>query len=296
MIEYPQDLAEHLSGYVTTVCYCWRMRLSDGSVFGFTDHDRTLSFGGTDFEPQSGFSASEARQSLGLATDTVDIEGALSSETITDEDIEAGRYDGARVERWLVNWCKPDDAALLQTYTIGKIRRADGAFRAELRNLTAEYDQPRGRYYRRLCSARLGDAKCGVDLDNPALNSSAIVVSAQAKNTFLVSGLDGYSSNWFANGELIWSAGSNAGLVQRITEHRKTLAGVRIVLEDAPGRSALAGDTFTATAGCDRAFATCKAKFSNFENFRGFPHLPGTDAAYNYATDGQVFDGRPIVP
>ena len=37
------------------------------------------------------------------------------------------------------------------------------------------------------------------------------------------------------------------------------------------------GDTFTVTAGCDKQFATCQAKFANAVNFRGFPHMPGND-------------------
>jgi hypothetical protein len=38
-----------------------------------------------------------------------------------------------------------------------------------------------------------------------------------------------------------------------------------------------AGDAFTVTAGCDKHFATCQAKFANAVNFRGFPHMPGND-------------------
>jgi uncharacterized phage protein (TIGR02218 family) len=55
------------------------------------------------------------------------------------------------------------------------------------------------------------------------------------------------------------------------------------------------GDRFTVRAGCDKHFATCRAKFSNPENFRGFPHLPGNDAAYAYVTVGMEFDGGVLV-
>ena len=55
------------------------------------------------------------------------------------------------------------------------------------------------------------------------------------------------------------------------------------------------GDTFSVFAGCDKTFATCKAKFDNALNFRGFPHLPGNDAAYAYVVDGGRFDGGPLV-
>jgi uncharacterized phage protein (TIGR02218 family) len=35
------------------------------------------------------------------------------------------------------------------------------------------------------------------------------------------------------------------------------------------------GDTLSITAGCDKLIATCKTKFNNIVNFRGFPTIPG---------------------
>jgi uncharacterized phage protein (TIGR02218 family) len=63
-----------------------------------------------------------------------------------------------------------------------------------------------------------------------------------------------------------------------------------------PGAAPAPGDMVTVTAGCDKAFETCSAKFANTLNFQGFPHLPGSDFAYGYADSGTVHDGRPIVP
>jgi hypothetical protein len=42
---------------------------NDGAVFGFTDHDLTLTFDGTTFEPESGFTASEIRSGSDLSVD-----------------------------------------------------------------------------------------------------------------------------------------------------------------------------------------------------------------------------------
>jgi uncharacterized phage protein (TIGR02218 family) len=53
---------------------------------------------------------------------------------------------------------------------------------------------------------------------------------------------------------------------------------------------------FSVLAGCDKAFSTCKKKFDNALNFRGFPHLPGNDVAYSYVVEGSDFDGGPVVP
>ena len=47
-----------------------------------------------------------------------------------------------------------------------------------------------------------------------------------------------------------------------------------------------AGDTFTVTAGCDKRFATCRDRFANGINFRGFPHIPGNDFIVAYPVPG----------
>ena len=55
--------------------------------------------------------------------------------------------------------------------------------------------------------------------------------------------------------------------------------------------SAGPGDAFTVTAGCDKSFEMCRSRFSNAVNFRGFPHMPGTDRALAYAGNGGEMDG-----
>jgi uncharacterized phage protein (TIGR02218 family) len=197
---YPEALAGHLGRDVTTVCHCWRLTRKDGQVSGYTDHDRMLTVDGSAFEPDSGFSASEARDSLGFSVDTVDVEGALSSERIADADIAAGLYDGARVETFLVNWREPAQFVLIRTATIGRIVRRDDGFVAELESFTRALDQRNGRYVTRLCDAELGDARCAVLLAQPAYSGAGAVVSAGPSDTIAVSGLGGFSSGWFARG------------------------------------------------------------------------------------------------
>jgi hypothetical protein len=75
------EFQAHLGRNVTTLCHCWRVSLRDGTVLGFTDHDQALEVDGTEFAPESGFSASEARKSEGLGVDGMDVEGALSSQS-----------------------------------------------------------------------------------------------------------------------------------------------------------------------------------------------------------------------
>ena len=296
MSNFPEPLAGHLQGTVTTVCHCWRLTRKDGAISGFTDHDRPLVVGGTGFEPQSGLSASEARDTLGLAVDTVDVEGALSSDSIRDEDIAAGLYDGARVETFLVDWRDPAVFALIRTATIGKLTRGGEHFVAELESLVHALDQPNGRYVTRACDAELGDARCGVDLGTSGFGGMGTVTAAGGTDTIAVSGLGDFAGGWFSHGTLSWTGGARQGWTERIVAHRIDNGAALLTLLPSVGPAIVEGDPFSIIAGCDKSFAACKKKFSNALNFRGFPHLPGNDTAYSYIVEGGNFDGGPVVP
>lgn len=296
MSMYPADLAQHLDGEATTVCHCWRLTRVDGAVSGFTDHDRPLTADGTLFQPRTGFSASEARDTLGLAVDTVDIEGALSSADIDETDIAAGLYDDATVETLLVNWQDTRMLASLRKATVGRITRRDGAFVAELKSSMHRLDQINGRTVMRRCDAVLGDARCRFDLDQEGFSSEGAVISVTTPELPRVSGLAAFAAGWFAGGGIEWSSGALAGRRSLVEGHTKGPSGVDLSLQPADGPALSPGDAFVVRAGCDKSFATCKVKFANALNFQGFPHLPGNDSAYGYAVDGGVFDGGPLVP
>lgn len=275
-----------MSDLATTLCFCWRVTKRDGTALGFTDHDRALAFDFTSFEPQSGFSQSEAQSSLGLAVDAAEIEGALSSARLSEDEIDAGLFDGAKVETFRVDWNAPDGAELIRISAIGKIIRRDGALVAELESLVRNLDRPAGRYLRRSCDAELGDARCGVAL--AGFGAAGIVVARAGTGTYVVSGLDAFADGWFCGGKL-----TTEGRAHRVTAHRRGTEGVLVSLE---GGDLVPGSPFTITAGCDKAYSTCRDKFANTLNFRGFPHLPGNDVAYGYVSEDGVFDGGAIVP
>ena len=152
-------IAAHLASGATTLATCWRIERGDGVVLGFTDHDEALSFGGTAYAPAHGLDGSEAPSKLGAQVDTAEEVGVLHSDAIAEEDILLGRFDGAEVETWRVNWRDVSQRWLVRRATIGEIVREDGVFRAELRSGQAALNVPRGRVYQALCDAELGDAR-----------------------------------------------------------------------------------------------------------------------------------------
>ncbi|GJL92781.1 DUF2163 domain-containing protein [Hyphococcus sp.] len=282
------DLQTHLSAGATTLATCWRITRRDAFVLGFTDHDRALSFHGTDFLPDSGASGSALSSSADLAVDNADIEGALSASALSGADLAAGRYDGASVEVYRVNWAAPDQRVLLKKGVIGEVKRAGNAFKAELRGLSHLLDQPVGRVYQRLCDVNVGSAKCGVDLDVSAFKTSGAVTALRDAQSFSASGFGAFADAWFAHGLLKWTSGANAGL----SAHVKTQTAAGAIFLWLPAGAAIQlGDAFTVTAGCDKRFATCRAKFSNAVNFRGFHLMPGNDFAISYPLKSEKNDG-----
>lgn len=288
----PAALQAHLDEGTTTLAWCWRITRDDGVTFGFTDHDQALSFAGTDFEPESGLSATEVRTGSDLSVDAQDAEGVLSSDRISETDILDGRWDNAEVEVWRVNWQAPAQRVLLRRGAIGQIRRGRMAFVAEMRSLAHLLAQTTGRAYQATCDAALGDERCGIDLEDMAFRGEGAVVDLTRERAFIASGLGGFTAGWFALGTIEWTSGANAGRRAEVMLHDNVAGVVTLTLLEAPVLAIEPGATFIARAGCDKRLASCRDKFANVARFRGFPHIPGNDAVIRYATrDGSHFGG-----
>lgn len=290
----PDTLRAALASGATTHCRCWSVTRTDGVVLGFTDHDRQLSFDGISFEASAGLNAEAVESSTGLSVDSHSVTGALSSDAITDEDIERGFYDGAEVTLWLVDWKNPASRLLLTRGRIGEIRRGKAAFEAEIVGLSEALNQPYGRAYLQSCDRRLGDPKCGVDLSQAAFRGTAVVEAVRDPQRFAVSGLESFARGWFDGGRLVWTSGDNAGVEGHVKTHLSPSAGATLELWLSPPLPVNAGDGFTVTAGCDKRLETCKAKFDNLLNFRGFPHMPGDDWSAGYVRQEGEHDGGSI--
>lgn len=277
MKQLPAGLQSHLNAGATTLCWCWRLTRTDGQQLGFTDHDRDLTFDGTTFEADSGFTASEIASSVGLSVDNMDAQGALQSDHLSEIDLAKGLYDNAVVEVWRVNWADVSERVLMRKGNLGEVALNDGAFLAEVRGLAHELAQEQGRVYQAQCDADLGDARCGVNIDAAAYKGSGTVASTLTGASFTASGLDGFNAGWFTRGFLVWDTGDNAGQKMEVKRHTNADGTVTLGLWQTPAVAIAAGDAFTIRAGCDKQFTTCKDKFANVANFRGFPHIPGND-------------------
>ncbi|MBM9595203.1 DUF2163 domain-containing protein [Roseitranquillus sediminis] len=285
------SLLEHLQTGATTVCRCWRLVRRDGFSVGFTDHDRNLSFAGMTFRADSGMTAHAFQQGTGLSVDNSEAIGVLTGDGVRETDVEAGRLDGATVTAWLVNWTNPAERRIQFTGTLGEITRSGGAFRVELRGMTEALNQPQGRIYQRQCSAVLGDRNCRVDLSNGRWSRDVPVEHVEAGRAFSFTSLQDFDARWFERGRLSVLSGEAKGLVGIIKNDRHGESGRGLELWQALRLPIARGDMVRVEAGCDKRDETCKAKFDNFLNFRGFPHIPGEDWLLAYPNDRKPNDG-----
>lgn len=267
-------LQQHLSGGLTTLCHAWAILRKDGVVLGFTDHDRDLAFDAITFRADSGLAARALQQSTGLSVDNTEALGLLSHAAISEADIAAGRYDGAEVCCWRINWAVPAQRMMLFRGTIGDMRRQGASFTAELRGLTEALNRPMGRIYQKPCTAVLGDAACRVDVTTPANKAELTVIRVAADNVLHLAGLAPQPPAWFRRGLLRALDGAAAGLGAAIKSD-SVAGGHRVItLWEPPGAAFATGDRVTLVAGCDKRVETCRVKFDNLLNFQGFPDLP----------------------
>lgn len=164
MRDMPEELTARIESGAATLCHAWLLRRTDGVETGFTDHDHDLTVEGISCRAASGWITGAADSAVGLSAGSAAVAGSLDDAGITDEDVAAGLYDGARVALWRVDWIRPDLRVRLWTAILARIRREGASFVADLEGPLAKLERVVGRTYGRTCDALLGDARCRVDL------------------------------------------------------------------------------------------------------------------------------------
>lgn len=251
------------------LCRCWRIELDDGTVFGFTDHDREVVALGETYSPNNGFTSTAFEQSSDFSVNNLSVV-ALTSDDITEQDLNAGRFDGAQVRIFYVQWDQPGLGILpLMGARLGEISIKDGTFETELRSLGQALQQATGRVYGLECDANLGDNRCKVDTTPftfPGVVDGIFDIISFRDNSRTE------EDDYFQYGLLRFTSGVNDGLEVEIKGYK--LEQQLVVLLETPAYPFELGTTCQLTAGCDKTLETCRDKFNNVANFRGYPHMP----------------------
>lgn len=267
----------------TTLARCWKATRRDGFVLAVTTCARDLLFDGVLYRAADGFIPKAISQEASAAVANTEVEGALSDD-ITELEFEAGKWDGAQVEVFEVNYRALSRGKLsVATATLGDIKVTRSAFNAELRGLTQSLQKVTGRRITKGCWWNLGDANtCRKDLG--PLTVSGALTSVSDLRTFADSGR-GEADDYFGAGVITFLTGNNSGMPPM--EIYSFGSGQFVLHLPMPFNLAV-GDAYSVVPGCRKRWEEdCKAKFANGNNFGGFPDVPGGDRIIGMAgTEG----------
>lgn len=267
-------MPDFLERALLTIAFCWRLERRDGVALGFTTHDRDLRRAGMVYRAAPGMLPSSISMTDGFDAQSLDVEGALTSNAISAADLTAGRWDGASVKIFMVDWEAPNgDILEIARGQLGEVSIKADAFEAELRSTTALLDAPVAEQTSPGCRAGLGDKRCRVDMAGRTRLTRITAVAGEDMLEVEDAGTGNYGF-----GRLRWLGGRNSGLASEVL--RST--GAVLTLAEPPAYPPAAGDLVEISEGCDRILATCADRFANALNFRGEPHLPGMDLLTRY--------------
>jgi uncharacterized phage protein (TIGR02218 family) len=271
-------LEAHLAQPVTTLALCWRIQRLDGQVFGATNHDRDLTVGADLYRADAGATPGALEARADLSVPGLEVQGVLDDAALGAAELMAGRYDGAAVEIFAVNWADPDGGRLeLLAGTLGEVRRRGDAFAAEVRGLAQALQQTIGEVLTPTCRADLGDAWCTVDLA-PLTVAGTLTAVTDARR--LRDSARAEAAGYWDGGKLTMTSGAAAGFSAEVSAYPAPGATWEL-FEPLPYLPAV-GDAYTLAPGCDKRPETCAGRYANMLNFQGEPGIPGQDEILRY--------------
>lgn len=184
-------MTSHLSQEVTTLCTCWRIIRTDGQVFGFTDHDVDLLFGGLVYEADTGYNRTAITGDASMSVDNLNVTGFLESDKISENDLRNGLFDYAKVFIFAVDWTNPDGhgAVPLRRGWFGEVTvDQNGEFECEVRGLHQALGINYMEVYQPECRADFCDARCKLNIATYTYPGT-VFASTSSRTTFQASQL-----------------------------------------------------------------------------------------------------------
>lgn len=251
------------------------IRRRDGQEYGFTTaRVGTNNIGdGVFYRPAYSFTPTDISSGSDLDADDMEMQGILQLDTITEDDVRAGRWDYAEFRTFRYNWASPSDGVIKdRAGHVGKISVNAATFRSEMLGLMEAYTVGIVKVTQPGCRTSLGTAECSVTPDevtgtveSTTTDAYGAVVSIDSART--------EADGFFNEGVITFdfSSGPLAYEVKTYTVGQWTTK--------TPVAYDTTGIAYTMTEGCQRRFQEdCVERFDNAINFRGEPWLRGPDA------------------
>ncbi len=267
----PIDFTSAVVGYPARIVVITR---TDGAIIRFAESDEALPVEGDTYSVSPGLNVSGVKETNNGEVPSCEITAVYGDGYLLDsEDIDIGRFDGAKVEIYKVDRLDLSRKGLEFTGFI-----SDTSYNPIEHQVIFSVKGPSAS---RIVMTRKRSPMCGVDLfstpcglDKTAFDVAATVATIESAFVFTVSGLaqaDGYF-----NGGVGVTANGDKFVMSRWVQSTQTITAYlpcSRILEVGLGLTLYPGcsKTLTGANGC--------ASFSNQLNFQGEPHFLGTAAA-----------------
>jgi uncharacterized phage protein (TIGR02218 family) len=268
----------HLKGRSHQRCHMLRLVLRDGTVLGFTDHDRVLNFdlglgdGAIDYRPDHGLMLSNFQTGCGLDAGNFEARFPIAPapRPFTREAVLGGRFHYCEAHMFQVVWANlTAGPRRMMRGNAGEWRVEGDTAVAEFRDQRDKLNQETGRIISNQCDADYADqVKCFA----VPTEITGTVTDVDSAMQFTVSYTGTYADNFFNRGQVTGLTGANAG-TRAVPIDSWDDSGL-IKLYWPLVSLAEVGDTFTVRDGCARTRAACMAH-SAILWFRGHPEVPG---------------------
>jgi uncharacterized phage protein (TIGR02218 family) len=147
-----------LEGGGTTLSWCWKLTLTNGTVLYFNDSDGTITFGGHDYLPTPGFKRTAIEFSEGLDANDIELVGLIDASNITRADIISGVYSMAKVLLFIVNRADTSMGSISELSGInGSLSRDRSRWTFQINGITKQLSQKFGEVTSPGCRATFGD-------------------------------------------------------------------------------------------------------------------------------------------
>lgn len=267
----------------------WELTRTDGTVLKFTNWSSDVG----PYLTAPGWSRSAMQAKVDLSTPNEEITGIAIDAYVNEDDIRAGKYDGAQVSHF---YAIPTDANFLTygriympVHYLSEVRLEDGIYILEARGFSYLLQQNLIDLFGPLCRADFADKNganlCKLDPAGFTMHATVVApgsVFSSGPNFFTFTQTGGVPfESRFQWGTIKWLTGKNLGVVSEICSVDTNALSVTLYM--AAPFAIQAGDLFDAVMGCAKTNVACKS-YGNIANFRGEPFIPGMNLIFDYGT------------
>ncbi len=249
---------------ITTIATCWEIILKNNKSLCFTDHDVDLNIDGKVYRAKSSFSPSALSVQKTLSADHFELQGIISEQSFTTEQLLQGILDEAQIIYFKVNYLAPRTQYFLRKGVFGEITIEKNTFTVEVRSQLQLLENKLGELYSPFCRANFCDTRCSLKEEDFSHTSHIdIVYTNQEFSCNSLPSID----EIFTNGYIILPEYS----AQRY--NIKSYQNNVVTLNQTPLFDIKLGDTVVVIEGCNKQYETCCDRFKNIINFRGEPFI-----------------------